>query len=535
MMKYKSLILFYVIVFCLFYLLSHFTPVDFGDDLCYKLVFGGAKQPIQSFADLLTSVHNHYFVQHGRVPFVFFCQLFDGILGKVLFDIVNSMVFCLTLYLALTYAHQNRSLFAAVMLLCIVFVFMPAFEETHLWLVGSTDYLWAVTFIIAFLMLFRKYAEKRNSWNLLWLCPFTVIVAMFHEGFSLALSFGLLVYLFYNRKNILKMMSLPMTIAFMIGTLLLVFAPGTLRRTHTENGIDMMYIVTRLVAGVYSLFLTLRVFWMAVFVMVYLYWKRRDTFKDFISNHKLELSSMLVSPAILFVDARYGGRINYSIEVLSLIVLLQLLPLLHIGKYKTKLVYASVVLTVIFYVPAVVYAHENYVNYQAVLDQLENKNEVVGVQDLSLHNYITDRYVHPIVRIGIENYYQSYSYDDPVMIGTAIIYGLSRVCLVPQDILTYIQTHDNSDNIVQRDYWPLLVKYLPDTCTVKKVKLILKPTDFTQLPLYLQKIAPRMGKYTLLEFEPRYSVIESDNKHILLIERQLPEMDSRLKDVEIYK
>lgn len=532
-MKNKSLILFYGIVFCLFYLLSHFTPVDFGDDLNYKFVFGGAKQPIQSFADLLTSVHNHYFVQHGRVPFVFFCQLFDGILGKALFDVVNAVVFCFTLFLALSYARQNSSLFTAVTTLCIVFVFMPTFEETHLWLVGSTDYLWAVAFIIAFLILFRIYAERLLSWHLLWLCPFAVIVAMYHEGFSLALSFGLLVYLFYNRKNALKMMSLPMAIAFMIGTLLLVFAPGTLRRTHTENGIDMMYIVTRLVAGVYSLFLTLRVFWMAVFVMVYLYWKRRDTFKDFISNHKLELSSMLVSPAILFVDARYGGRINYSIEVLSLIVLLQLLPLLHIGKYKTKLVYASVVLTVIFYVPAVVYAHENYVNYQAVLDQLENKNEVVGVQDLSLHNYITDRYVHPIVRIGIGSYSQSYSFRDPVMIGTAIIYGMPRVCLVPQGILTHIQANDNSEEIVQKEYWPLLVKYLPDTCMVNEVKLILKPTDFTQLPFYLQKVAPKMLKYTLLEIEPRYSVIEIENKRILLIERQLPEIDSRVKDVEI--
>ena len=534
MMKNKSLLLFYGIVFCLFCLLSHFTPVDFGDDINYKFVFGEANHPITNLGELFTSIYNHYFVQHGRLPFVFFSQLFDSILGKSLFDIVNAVVFCVTLYLALSYARQNRSLFTAIVTVCIVFIFMPTFEETHLWLVGSTDYLWAVAFIVAFLMLFREYAEQHLSWHLVWLCPFAMVVSMYHEGFSLAISFGLLVYLYFNRKNAVKAMALPIAVTFMLGTLLLVFAPGTLRRTHTENGIDIMYIGSRLVAGVYSLFLTLRVFWMSVLVMAYLYWKRRDILKEFFSTHKLELASMLVSPAILFVDARYGGRINYSIEVLSLIVLLQLLPILNLEPYKKKLTCAAALLTVIFYVPAAIYAHENYENYQSVLEQLENKNEVVGVQDLSTHNYITDRYVHPIVRIGIESYYQSYSFDDPVMKNAAIIYGVPRLCMISQEIKSLFTAPIVSDEVINQKEWPLLIKVLPDSSNLpNKVLLKLNPTDYSQLPFYLKKIAPKMGKYNLADIEPRYSIIDFNGKHFLIIERQLPEIDTRLNSVEL--
>ncbi len=529
-MKRHTFWMFYGLVFCLFYLLSYFTPIDFGDDIHYKLVFG-EDRPIQSITDVFVSVYNHYFVQHGRVPFVFFSQLFDGVLGKSLFDIVNAIVFCLTLFLLLYYARQQRSLFATVLSLFLAFILLPAFEETHLWLVGSTDYLWASTFIIVFFILFRKFGQDKNSVHLLWLCPYALIAAMYHEGFSLAISFGLLVYFYVNRKTAILTAAFPIALAFMIGTTLLVFAPGTLRRTHAENGIDLVYIGTRVVAGVYSLFLTLRIFWLAVILLAYLYRKNRIGFNEFASHHVVELSAMLISPMILFVDARYGGRINYTIEVLSLLVLLQLLSLFDFKKFEKRMWLVMVAVMLLIYIPVTIYAYENYIHYKSVLAQMDKKLPVIRVQALSDNNYLTGRYIHTIVRFGIDSYYLAISPEDPVMQAAAKVYDIPGVCFIPEEVASYIDKDSISKNLVIQDGWPIYVRCLAKGQDINKVKFMLGDTDFSKMPFYLRPIASRSAKYVLPEIEPRFSVLEYNHQRILLIERQLPEIEARIRQV----
>ena len=529
-MKRYTFWVFYGLVFCLFYLLSHFTPVDFGDDTNYKLVFGEGR-PIENMSDVLVSVYNHYFIQHGRIPFVFFSQLFDGVLGKSLFDIANAIMLCLTLFLLLFYAHQHRSFFASVLLIFLAFVFLPAFEETHLWLVGSTDYLWASTFIIVFFILFRNYGQEKNSVHLLWLCPYALIAAMYHEGFSLAISFGLLVYFYVNRKTTFLTAAFPIALAFMIGTTLLVFAPGTLRRTHAENGIDLVYIGTRVVAGVYSLFLTLRIFWLAVLMLVYLYRKNRVGLNVFVSHHVVELSAMLISPMILFVDARYGGRINYTIEVLSLLVLLQLLSLFDFKKFEKRMVFVMVAVMLFIYIPVTIYAHENYTNYKSVLAQMDKKLPVIRVKTLSEDNYLTGRYIHKIVRFGIDSYYLAFSPEDPVMQAAAKVYDIPGVCFIPEDVASYLDKHGMPERLTIQNGWPVYARHLAEGQDISKVKFILGDADFSKMPFYLRPIASRSAKYMLPEIEPRFSVLEYNHQSILLIERQLPEVEARIRQV----
>ena len=529
-MKRYTLWLFYGLVFCLFYVLSHFTPVDFGDDTNYKLVFGEGR-PIESITDVFVSVYNHYFVQHGRIPFVFFSQLFDGVLGKSLFDVVNSIVFCLTLFLLLYYAQQQRSFFATVLSLFLAFVFLPAFEETHLWLVGSTDYLWASTFIIVFFILLRKFGQDKNSVHLLWLCPYALIAAMYHEGFSLAISFGLLVYFYLFRKTAFQTTAFPVALAFMIGTALLAFAPGTLRRTHADNGIDLVYIGTRVVAGVYSLFLTLRIFWLTVLSLVLLYRKKRTKFDEFTNLHVVELSAMLISPMILFVAARYGGRINYTIEILSMMVLLQLLPLFDFKKFEKRMVLVMVAVMLLIYVPVTIYAHENYIHYKSVLSQLNQKQPVIRVQSLSDDNFLTSRYIHKMVRIGIDSYYQAFSPEDPVMRATAMVYGLPNVCFIPEEVASYIDKHGIAESLIIQNGWPVYVRCLAEGQNISKVKFMLGDVDFSKIPFYLRPIASKLAKYVLPEIEPRFSVVEYKNRRLLLVERQLPEVEARIRQV----
>ena len=148
--------------------------------------------------------------------------------------------------------------------------------------------------------------------------------------------------------------------------------------------------------------------------------------------------------------------------------------------------------------------------------------------------------IHLTTALGIEqcgslhNLAAHSAVDDPVMKNAAIIYGVPRLCMIPQKIKSLLTAHIVSDEVINQKEWPLLIKVLPDSSNLpNKVLLKLNPTDFSQLPFYLKKIAPKMGKYNLANIEPRYSIIDFNGKHFLIIERQLPEIDTRLNSVEL--
>ncbi len=535
MNKYKICLLYFTI-FVLLWLLTYYTPVDIGDDIAYMFVFGENGRPIHSVLDCFVSQYNHYFVQHGRVPVMFLVQLFDAVLGKDLYNICNGIVFCITLYLLVKLTFQRQNVFPIILAVFLIFFFVPAFGDTHLWLTGSIDYMWASTFILLFLFLFRRYSNQTPSLHLLWICPFSLIVGMCHEAFSLSLSFGLFVYLYIERKHLFNTAALPIAVAFIIGTLLLSFAPGTQRRLQLESGIDMMYFLKRIVAGIYSLFFTLRIFWFFIILFIYACRKNRIDAKQFLMQHILVFSAMVVSPAILFVDARYGGRINYATEVLALIMLLHLIYRFEPIKSKKFLSFSCALILLLSYIPVASVARENFNNYRNVKKQLEEKNQLVRVPQLRKVNSFESRYLHGIVGFGEQSYFFAIDPDDLTMHNTSILYDIPGLIFIPDEIYSYCEDNLSDkklETFITKDGWPYMIKEVPNQVTIKDAKLILRGTDYATLPLYIRWIAPCLTKYNSLDLSVRYAVVEMLARRFLFVEKSLPEVNERIVGIKV--
>ena len=106
------LIFSYGVIGVLFYLLSVYTPL-MADDFSFAYVYdrNGANilSPIMNLSDIIISQYNHYFVSNGRTPVQFIEQLFAGLLGRGLFNLFNTLIFLLFLWISASFIGQKKN------------------------------------------------------------------------------------------------------------------------------------------------------------------------------------------------------------------------------------------------------------------------------------------------------------------------------------------------------------------------------------------------------------------------------------------
>lgn len=87
----------FLVIGCVFYLMNVYSPL-YVDDWHYCFIFG-TTTPIASIGDIFRSQAIHYMEFNGRVVPHLFVQFFDGLVGKPLFNVVNTVLFLLFLHL----------------------------------------------------------------------------------------------------------------------------------------------------------------------------------------------------------------------------------------------------------------------------------------------------------------------------------------------------------------------------------------------------------------------------------------------------
>ena len=90
-------------------------------------------KPILSLKDIFVSQYIHYQVLNGRSIVHFILQLFDGILGKELCNIISSIIFGYLIYMVSCYITKKRnSLFSYSLITVMLFLLMPGFHNEFL-------------------------------------------------------------------------------------------------------------------------------------------------------------------------------------------------------------------------------------------------------------------------------------------------------------------------------------------------------------------------------------------------------------------
>ena len=76
---------------------------EYSDDFMYKYVLNNGlpdyAQPIKNISDIIKSQIDHYFTWNGRTMTHIMVQFVTGLLGKNIFNLLNTVIFCLFVFL----------------------------------------------------------------------------------------------------------------------------------------------------------------------------------------------------------------------------------------------------------------------------------------------------------------------------------------------------------------------------------------------------------------------------------------------------
>ena len=116
-----------------------------------------------SLLDIFRSYWNHYLGHDGRVANLpdF---LFNGLLGKQLFNVCNTLVFGLMAYMISRHSTRRNSATVLAMLFAYITAAWPVPGETLLWLAGSCNYLWTITASLLFIAYLLWHRNPKPAW-----------------------------------------------------------------------------------------------------------------------------------------------------------------------------------------------------------------------------------------------------------------------------------------------------------------------------------------------------------------------------------
>lgn len=142
-------------IFLLILLCNSLTKLV-ADDFNYMCSFASWVR-ITDISQIFPSIDAHWHNVNGRYIAHFCAQLFL-MLPKPIFNVVNSIIFALTIFLAysLSKTEKNNNLLALSIFAC-VWAFTPVFGQVFLWLDGACNYLWALFLNLLFILPFVRF------------------------------------------------------------------------------------------------------------------------------------------------------------------------------------------------------------------------------------------------------------------------------------------------------------------------------------------------------------------------------------------
>lgn len=318
--------------FLLLFTLNSFTPL-WGDDW-WRAV------PARDFLDIFRRIGEEYYTWGGRLwvlllTFVFLLK-YPG--SQVLFNLVNSAVFCLLLvgiFRGAVGRYPGRERSDTILLpfaFFSVWFFTQALGETVFWKTGAIGYLWVLTaavyVITPFVDLLADEEPVADSrWRLWGLPVFAAVWATGLETVSLALvlfmSFALLAARLQQIPP--KRWYWHVFSGQLAGTLLLVFSPGNwVRAARSDDGLGIAYRIVALSRMVWQHVTTeVPIFYALVVLLALLLWlKRRAVLRRF--YFWLILGLMMAFAMAGSSGVSFGQRTAFPAEICFITALMAL-------------------------------------------------------------------------------------------------------------------------------------------------------------------------------------------------------------------
>lgn len=285
-------------------------------------------RPIGGIVDILQSQYHHYFLANGRLFANGLVQWFMFLDNRFVFGICNTFIF-IGYVLFLQKVSERRGRNYSLLIMTLLLVLLRAFGETQLWMSGALNYLWAGFMNLVFLYCMR--CCKDSSWLKTYglLLPLSLLAGWWQEVFSVSIGMALLTRILYRwyRGQKWERIPLMMSVAYLVGTLLLVLAPGTIDRMG-RDGMDTGYMLSHLGKNILYVLMALRITWFALVIAVVRHFRKQQSLGEFYRQNRFLLVAIMTGILFLMLLGRVAQpRAFFGVETLAiLLVLRQLSP-----------------------------------------------------------------------------------------------------------------------------------------------------------------------------------------------------------------
>lgn len=534
--KKASIYIIFASLFVVLLCLNFFTVETVQDDYLYKFAWvdkASLQTPytINTIGDVISSQYYHYFYQNGRIVPHFILQVFDGVLGKGLFNVLNSFVFCLLIWMINKIGKREIRVPLLLLSIGLVFFLAPLFKETVLWFAGSVNYLWSAVSALLFVLICKYVWNKPiNDKIVLW-SPFALFLGWVNEGATIPVCLSLGFLMLVSLKKSIKSAILPYAVFFVVGVALTVFAPSTFNRMDELGQGDGISLVDRCLS-VFAALREVRIFWVFVVLSMIVYFKNRDFFNEYEREQRLLILCVFSSFVVFFISTRHYARVLFPIEMFSTAGIISLLYQFKQIKFERWITSAAGLILVVFAIPLLYYSYLNKKNSDYTLAQLKDPSKTVVLTKADQTPRILKNYVMKHVDYGEKDvWYWACEQVDMV----AEYYGKPSLEYYPEPLYRDMLNHpENYKTIHTIEGCKLYALQIPNDQKVSQVVFHLNPTNPQDVFFPFRPLIGKLEKYTSQIDHPRFYRTKQIGNHSFLIFTPpvLPEKRNRWKSVE---
>lgn len=533
MIKYFSKIPFYQITLLflgvLFFILNYYTPFQ-HDDYAYAFnydensaIVRPTNIPISDISDIFTSQYWHYLCVNGRFFTHIIVQLFCGLLGKAIFNIISSIVFICGIHLIVKYIncnYVNKSILAIIVFSCLI-SFIPDFGLTFLWLSGSVNYMWASFATLFIIILFNRTLslskDRPKYYSFLFLSG--LFLCWMQESISIGLGCVAFLYLIRYKRHKLNKSTLILILGIVSGTALLILTPANFMRIGNDEVISKDLTIIQLFFGriinIIFFILNQKIVLFLLIILCCLRLFKRKIYHSIFNENKILILTLLFDIIFIFALGKPDARIGVGISLFSMILLLKMLfnCSIYMNKYlKYLIVFVLILKGTNSYINAIDQTHRYY-NYKlGEITKLINAPNEAIIESLHYNKEQTFAYYCDFAP-------DKYNFHNKPR---AVYYGKTYMQSIPTEIYSRYMNNDmlheticlnyisndtisatNIYSLPDNSYWIIPIDYKFDNPTNKELRIIGYNDNINTTLTSKQKIFNTLFTYN----QPQISVI----------------------------
>lgn len=521
-----------------FYVHNLLSP-EFLDDYVFKFVFDKSgpdySRRIANLWDVFRSQYGFYYAWNGRTVVHFIIQLFCGLLGKQVFNVMNALVFATFIYLLrLQVAGRGQSTLFSYAVVVALVLMLPTFCETFLWVAGSVNYLWCSTGVLLFLWYYEKNGSLPLSRRSILLWPLVFLLGWTHEGIVLPLAVALLAINVLTISKSLRKRCFWLTLILLAGTCMAAFAPSIITRSGASSGMYKALILKKILPFCTELS-QLRLFYLAMLLTLVLCFRHKAAVVQALKNNIHLLIAVILSFGIVFASGMPITRPAFGLEFFSMVYLLRLIgvvaPTCSVKALKCCALVLSIAIAA-FYGLMMSHAVPNWQETRRLINQIEhNPDGIISTQEHDAGPFTS--FMCTMIEKDTSDYATNFDpRTEPASIAAA--YHRDSLVFLPKVLLDDLKPHpEHYDTLNLNTPYGFYIKRLDDDDYVSEVQYLLRPLDDASSAPFFKKLAIKASHYPdTLALTHQWTVLDLYGNRYLIINK-LNGICDRLKDIKI--